>query len=117
MEFLLGIIIGAVSTYLVGYLVMKSIERRVESQLAALLEEMADRAQQTINARVEEHQGVFYVYNTKDNMFMAQGSTLAEIRATIEARWKEFRVYLTEGDDATIQALKKTGSGLETQND
>ena len=116
MEFLLGIIIGAVSTYLVGYLVMKRLEQRIESQLAALLEEMADRAQQTINARVEEHQGIFYVYNTEDNMFMAQGSTLLELKDRLESRVKDAHVFVTEGDADVLERLKATQSDTEITN-
>jgi hypothetical protein len=46
------------------------------------------------------------VYNNDTNEFMAQGSTLAELRERIKTRWKDRRVSVVAGDEAVLEQLK-----------
>jgi hypothetical protein len=86
------------------------------NQLTKQLEdsiEQSEKLAQNIEARVEEHAGVFYVYNAQDESFIAQGRTVEELREHINRRSIEGRIFITKGDNDVIQRLK-TNIGATT---
>jgi len=99
-----GVVVTAIAIRIALHLAVKRAERTIESLTKAIEQLKLDH----VAARVEEHQGVFYVYNATDNSFMAQGATLAELRATIEARWSDRRVLVTEGEPEVLDRLRAT---------
>lgn len=109
-EFLLGATIGVCFTLAMVYIGLKISIRRTEKQIDNLVKEIKSISSQIIRARVERHQDLFYVYNTQDETFMAQGSNLTELRQKIESRWRDAQVFVTEGDPETLQALKATAT-------
>ena len=115
MEFLTGFAIGAVITWFLIGIWMALVTHRTRREITNLISTIEEQTKNIISARVELHHGVFYVYNTQDGSFMAQGTTMAELRQRIESRWQDAQVYVTEGDHDALQALKATGSDLETR--
>jgi len=101
-----GIFVGAFLFYLAVKLAVNILTRRIEQELETL-EEVLKEHVDLIPCRVEQHQGVFFVYNNDTNEFMAQGSTLAELRERIKARWKDQRVSVVAGDEAVLEQLKE----------
>jgi acetyl-CoA acetyltransferase len=57
-------------------------------------------------ARVEQIDGVFYVYDARDGSFLAQGQTADELRDRIETRVKNAQVRITEGEESVLSLLK-----------
>lgn len=111
--FFIGMVAGAVGFYLL----LKIALRMAINALAKRLEESIEQAEkivQNIEARVEEHSGVFYVYNVEDESFIAQGRTVEELREHIKRRAIEGRIFITTGDEDVIQKLK---TALGTQID
>jgi len=100
-----GIFIGASLFYLALKLAVNILTRRIERELETLEEALKEHVD-LIPCRVEQHQGVFFVYNNETNEFMAQGSTLTELRERIKARWKDQRVSVVAGDEAVLEQLK-----------
>lgn len=108
-DMLVGIVIGCVGSAFLFYLWFKMMIARAERELESLVSETGNAiTTQVIPARVEEYAGMFYVYSTRDNTFIAQGNTVAELRERIESRWKTAHVFVTEGDESVVAALKST---------
>ncbi len=100
-----GIAVGVWMFYLALKLAVHILSRRIQRDLETLEEALKEHVD-LIPCRVEQHDGVFFVYNNETNEFMAQGSTLIELRERIKARWKDQRVSVVAGDDAVLEQLK-----------
>lgn len=103
---LLGMFIGAMAFKIFLHFAM----RRASQDLSNLLAVIEKLQQSMIICRVEEHHGIFYIYNVTDNSFVAQGKDLEEIRQAAERRWKNIDIMVNEGDKEVIDRLKATGT-------
>ena len=103
-------IIGAAAGVIIGYVVLRILVHiavsRTERELELLARAVEIYQASTISARVEQIDGVFYVYDTRDGSFLAQGQTVTELRSRIEARVKHARVLVTEGEESVLNLLK-----------
>ena len=79
---------------------------RAEKELGLLAQAVEIYQAATISARVEQIDGVFYVYDTRDGSFLAQGETVTELKSRIEARVKHARVLVTEGEESVLSLIK-----------
>lgn len=108
-DIILGVAIGAVIGVVGFYYAMKIsialLHHRLERDLEEIEKVLKDSVD-LIPCRVEQHDGVFFVYNNETNEFMAQGSTLNELRERIKDRWKDQRVSVVAGDQAVLEQLK-----------
>lgn len=112
-EFVFGVIAGMIITAVLVNIAYRLATRQAEQEVEQLIGQIKTVTANWIKARVEQDNGVFYVYRVDDNTFMAQGSTMAELKDKIEARWKEATVFVTEGDEHVLQSLKNTQTNLE----
>jgi lipopolysaccharide export LptBFGC system permease protein LptF len=101
----LGVVIGVCVFYFALKLAVQILARRLAYDIETLEEALKEHVD-LIPCRVEQHDGVFFVYNNDTNEFMAQGSTLAELRERIKTRWKDQRVSVVAGDEAVLEQLK-----------
>jgi hypothetical protein len=102
----LGIFIGVLAFYLVLKLAVHILVQRISKDIETL-EAAIEQQQQSIQARVELHDNEFFVYNNDTNEFMAQGSTLQELRDRIKTRWSSYRVSVVAGEDHVLEQLKE----------
>lgn len=107
-EFIVGLVFGIVLALVVGRLVLSYAVRRAEHNLEAIVKALEEVSANNILARVEEEAGMFYVYNTKDGTFLAQGRTATELREHLESRWPNATIAVTEGDTAVLERLRAT---------
>ena len=105
-EFLLGAVAGAIVGYMVLRILIHIALSRAEKELGILARAVEIYEAATIPARVEQIDGVFYVYDTRDDSFLAQGHSVAELRDRIQSRVKHARVLVTEGDESVVTLLK-----------
>lgn len=108
-ELFVGMIFGMCLALVVVYLYLRMVMLRAAQNLDDLIQVIERLKESIIHARVEEQDGVFYVYNTQDQSFMAQGRTVAELRERIEQRWADAQVMITQGEQAVLDKLKATG--------
>ena len=101
LEFLLGIVLGAGTLYL---LTVWSMRRLISRALAEDAE--VEHENLTIRARVEQHNGMFYFYNNDSEEFLVQGTNLVELIDNLEARRPGVTVQVVNGDESTIANLK-----------
>ena len=107
-ELFVGMILGMCLALVVVYLYLRMVMLRAAQNLDDLLQVIENLKDSIIQARVEEADGVFYVYNTADQSFMAQGRTVTELRERIEQRWHDAQVMITQGEQAVLDRLKAT---------
>jgi hypothetical protein len=105
-EFLLGAAVGVIIGYVVLRILVHIALSRAERELGLLARAVEIYEAATIPARVEHVNGVFYVYDTRDDSFLAQGDTVAELKSRIESRVKHARVLVTEGEESVLSLLK-----------
>jgi hypothetical protein len=105
-EFLIGAAAGAIVGYMVLRILIHIALSRAERDLGLLAQAVEIYQASTIPARVELIEGMFYVYDTRDDSFLAQGSTVTELRSRIESRIKNARILVTEGEESVISLLK-----------
>jgi hypothetical protein len=107
-DFVLGIIVGAFFFYIGLRIFLALIVKRIEDQLAELSQSVQGSFNNLIEAKVEEHNGVFYIYNNKDQSFIVQGSTMKELREAIDAKFKGINITITHGDKDVLARLMST---------
>ena len=112
-DLIAGVAIGITLTCWIMWFMIRRAERRAVENIERLLHVLDKLKEGQILARVEEQDGIFYVYNTEDQSFMAQGTTIAELRERIDQRWADAQVMITEGDKDVIERLKGTGTDLQ----
>ena len=110
-EFLLGAAAGVIVGYVVLRILVHIAVRRTEKELELLIRAVEIYQASTIPARVEQIDGVFYVYDTRDDSFLAQGHSVDELRDRIRSRVKHAKVLVTEGEESVLSLIK---SGLES---
>ena len=59
-----------------------------------------------IGLDIELDRGVYFCYNSKDQQFVCQGRTVAEIRQVFGARFPTKTAYLAGGDPAVVEQFK-----------
>ena len=105
---ILGVIVTYIFTRVVIWLTLREIRKQVDIDgLFQRLEQ--ETVTGSIQARIEEHQGMFYVYDISDNQFIAQGpdaNTLAQ--AVVQRAGNERTVTITEGDKDVIERFRNT---------
>lgn len=108
-EFALGFLFGIVAIYIGLKLLANMLLKRLEQQLDSLNKDI-ETLSKVVPARVEEDNGMFYIYSVTDNAFLAQGRTVDEIRQAVESRDASLKVTVTEGDESVIERLKATAN-------
>lgn len=116
--FIIGTAFGALATYIIQqvrmYYAMRNLQELLGKELFDKLkgiDQMSD-SQDVVDAgqlktRVEELDGVFYIFNAENNEFVAQGSSLAEIQEHMKARMIKSDVVVTGGDVGTVEKFRK----------
>ena len=99
----IGILIGAALAILLIYLYVRGLVREVVAELNEHIERVATTL---VPVKVERHNGQIFCYNTEDNQFICQGSTLAEVRAAFKARFPDKTAYLDGGDPDLVEELQ-----------
>lgn len=115
MEFFIGVIVGVALGVLIMCMFIRSAVREAlesaDDSLARLKNLVEQEIDRTVQTRVEEHNGVYYIYNVKDDAFLGQGTTLKEVKDCIAKRLPNTNVNITEGD---INIIKKLRSEINT---
>jgi len=116
--FILGTAFGALTTYVIQqvmmYYAMRNLQELLGKELLDKLSEIdhapglqnqTDNSQ--IKTRIEEIDGVFYIFNADNNEFVAQGATMTEIQEHMNARMIKSDVVVTAGDTGTVEKFRK----------
>lgn len=112
MDFLLGLAVGVAVSYLITRLIVWMTLRQIEREgieVEQLIQSMKQKVQERIvQARLEEHQGMFYLYRVDNDEFIAQGRTHDEIQRITDQRLPDLPVYVTEAEDSVLERYRAT---------
>jgi len=112
MDFFLGLAVGVAVSYLITRFIVWATMRQIEREgieVEQLIQNMKQRVQERIvQARLEEHQGMFYLYRVDNNEFIAQGRSHAEIKTITDKRLPDLPVYVTEAEDSVMERYSAT---------
>lgn len=103
MEFLSIFIVFALG-FAMGWVTREEMaKRRVDRLMEQLGEDLQQVAQDLINIKIEQHSGVYYVFNKETDEFMAQAPTRKELEDALAKRYPDKRFA------ATPENLKEVG--------
>lgn len=104
-ETIIGVVVGVLFGISISYFY---VLYRMKSLLAEL-DQHLDRAVDAvmIPAVVEKENGIYYCYQERDHKFLAQGSSLAELREIIKSTMPEKTVYINGGNPEAVEELRK----------
>ena len=103
--FLIGILLGV----FVGWLIIKKLMLAMAQVAHNHQQEIAE----IIAVKLEEIDGIFYVYDIDKHEFLAQGHTSEEIQVRLRSRFPishfpRLCVFVVEGETAVIERLNST---------
>ena len=101
-DLILGIVIGYILCWLFGKIALWMFFRALDKA-----KDERDLLPKQIQARVEEFNGVFLLYNCDTEEFLGQGTDHDTLKDNVSARWKEFDVAIVAGDVSHIRFLKE----------
>jgi len=111
-EFILGFCLGFLVAYGIVKIVVWSTLRQLERDNIEV-DELIDKMKQKIEnniiaARMEEHQGLFYVYRADNNEFIAQGATADEIDERAHERFGKKSIIVTDAEEQVLSRYLAT---------
>ena len=109
-ELIVGMVFGMIAGIIIFRMFILMSLQRAHGDLSNLMHVIEQLEKTMISVRVEQHDGIFYAYNVRDDSFVAQGSSIKELKEAIDGRWKDMQVFVSEGDPTVIEALKATES-------
>ena len=111
-SFILGICVGMFLFYVMMRIVIWTTLRQIERrgiQIEDLMQKMKEKAQVlVIPARLEEHQGEFFLYRADTGEFIAQGTTAQEITERTDRRIHDRPVMVIEAESAVMERYHAT---------
>jgi hypothetical protein len=90
MEFLVGLIVGVIGTFIVIDIVAKAAQKLGDKDLDDKIEKGLTKLRETIiPSRIEHVNGMLYLYNKETNDFIAQGKDFEELNENAKKRFPE----------------------------
>ena len=110
--FILGFCLGLLVAYVIVKIMIWSTLRQLERdniEIDELMTRITKKIEDNIiSARMEEHQGQFYLFRTDNNEFIAQGSTADEVDAHTDSRFGKKSVIVTDADPSVLSRYLAT---------
>lgn len=100
MEFIFGLLVGVFGLYLVAWWYTDAIIRAIQDS------QSEPSVSVPIPAKIEEIDGIFYVYAVEKNEFLAQGSTSQELLAHLNYRMPDAHIRVIAGEPNVMQKFK-----------
>lgn len=86
MDFFLGVLFGILLHSFFLYVKMRMIERRLNTKI----DEVLDRIKQNvIPSKIEESNGMYYLYNRETEEFLGQGTSMVELEKSVRAKFPD----------------------------
>jgi hypothetical protein len=98
---IIGIGLGMLGLYI--WVLYQRIKGRVDDMVNQIIQEAEDNL---VGIDIEVDQGRYFCYNSKDQQFVCQGTTVEEIRQAFRSRFPGKTAYLAGGDPTVIAEFK-----------
>jgi hypothetical protein len=102
--------IGFTFYFLIGWAISKAIAVYLESrnrQLETQIQDLQNRIDnRIINVKIEKHGEIFYLFDKKNDTFVAQGINMEELQKHVDARFKNKKVVIANQEEMAATGLK-----------
>lgn len=103
-SFFYGLVTGITLSWIAVSIANYYATKRVSSIIDDVTSEVMSRV---IQVRAERYNEEWYFYNTQDDSFVAKGATVDDLRKTLDERYPDHMVVVTDGLEDDINELKK----------
>ncbi len=100
--FVLGML---VATLIIRWLARRAIDQFVE-KLADISEEQEESNQQ-LRVNLEFEQNIYFLYNSDNGSFVAQGNDLLDLKKNLQQRFPNRTITIVKGDSDAMETLKR----------
>ena len=100
---LIGVGIGCGMVVLYALYLYRDLKSRIDQMIAEVVAEAEDSM---VGLDIEVDNGVYFCYNNKDQQFICQGTSVAEIKRAFGERFPTKTAYLAGGDPAVVEQFK-----------
>lgn len=105
MEYVIVFALGMLAaTLLIRWMARRAIDQFVE-RFAEAVEEKVQTNQLRVD--VEFDQNIYFLYNSDDGSFVAQGTSLLDLRKHLHQRFPGRSIEVVKGDPAVLESLKE----------
>ena len=104
MEFIIGLLLGMLfATLLIRWLAQQAIAKL----LAQIDQEAPAQADNQLRVDVEFEQNIYFLYNSDDGSFVAQGTDLSKLRDNLQQRFPNRTITIVKGNATAMEQLKQ----------
>lgn len=104
MEYVITFALGMLAaTLLIRWLARRAINDLMEKFEQAAEEKAEDNQ---LRVEVEFEQNIYFLYNSDDGSFVAQGNDLLDLRKHLNQRFPDCTIKIVKGDPAVLETLK-----------
>ena len=100
---LIGMGIGCGMVVAYAWYLYRDLKSRIDQMIAEVVAEAEDSM---VGLDIEVDNGVYFCYNNKDQQFICQGTSVAEIKRAFGERFPTKTAYLAGGDPAVVEQFK-----------
>jgi hypothetical protein len=115
MDIVAGILMGIVIGFVMLVMYVWVLYQRIKTRIDRMIQEVIEEAEADfIGLDIELDKNTYFCYNSEDKQFVCQGTTVAEIKKTFEARFPGKTAYLAGGDPAVVEQFRIELTKLKT---
>lgn len=104
MEYVIGFVVGmVVATLVIRYLARTAIEKILKQ----IEEESETQPDNQLRVDVEFDQNIYFLYNSDDGSFVAQGTDVFDLRDNLRKRFPNRTISIVKGNAAAMEQLKQ----------
>lgn len=101
---LLGLLVGIVMLFMYVRFRISQISGNLDNLIKEAIKEVE---KEMVGINIEKHNGIFYAYREDDNQFVAQGTTVEELRTAFKTVYPNKVTYLAGGDEEAVKEMKE----------
>lgn len=108
MEDVVQYIVGFVAGVLVTTLVIRWVAQRMIAKILTEVEKQLPEAlDNKLTVNLEFDQNIYFLYNSEDGAFVAQGQDLLELRKNLHHRFPNRTITIEKGDPVAVENLRQ----------
>lgn len=110
MEYVIGFVLGMLAaTLLIRWMAQQAISKILDQ----LDEEKEPNADTQLRVDVEFEQNIYFLYNSDDGSFVAQGTDVFNLRDNLKQRFPDRTITIVKGNATAMETLKKQLENFE----
>ena len=104
MEYVIGFVLGMLATTL---LIRWAAQRMIQRLLSEVEKELPSAVDKKLSVNLEFDQNIYFLYNSKDGTFIAQGQDLQQLKQHLNQRFPNQTITIDKGDPIALENLRQ----------